>query len=176
MQRLRMSQRPQLLKLLTSERDGVVWQCYRWMLLLRVVLPPECIGFACFFSCKWQMRKSEKQNQTFPRCPFSCHVLSGNNKQYWCCLETVGKGSSTSKCWLRVLTAFSCRGSFQSATLPVFGLVRVVELVTVGRETWNISECGKTSHLTYFTKAFKNVLIDLFVGVSPIVTTLICTG
>lgn len=38
-QRLRMSQRPQLLKLLTSERDGVLWQCYWWMLLLRVMAP-----------------------------------------------------------------------------------------------------------------------------------------
>lgn len=133
-QRLWMSQRPQLLKLLTSERDGVVWQCYWWMLLLRVVFSPKCIGFACFFCCKRQIRKSEKQNQTFPPCPFSCHVLSGNSKQYWCRLVLVGKGSSIQKCWLLVLTSFSCRGWFQSTTLPVSSVVWAVELVIVGRD------------------------------------------
>lgn len=52
--RLWMSQRPQLLKLLTSERDGVVWQRFWWMLLLHVItlytdMHTKCIGFAWFF-------------------------------------------------------------------------------------------------------------------------------
>lgn len=53
---------------------------------------PECIGFACFFCCKRQIRKSEKQNQTFPPRPFSCQALSGNSGQYWCRPALVGKG------------------------------------------------------------------------------------
>lgn len=86
--------------------------------------------FLFFFACgKRQIRKSKKQNQTFPVCPFCCHALSGNCKQYWCRLVLVRKRSSTQKCWLLVLTSFSCRGRFHSATSPVSSIVCVVELI-----------------------------------------------
>lgn len=136
--RLWMSQRPQLLKLLTSERDGVVWQRYWWMPLLCVVFSPSAWDLLVFFCCKRQIRKSEKQNQTFPLCPFSCHELSGNSEQYWCRLALVAKGSSTEKCWLLVLTSFSCRGWFHSAAVPVSSIVCTAELMIVGRGIWNV--------------------------------------
>lgn len=97
--------------------------------------PPEWIGFACFFfCCKQEIRKSEKQNQTFSPCPFSCHALSGINKQYWCRLAVAGKGSSTLKRWLLVLTSFSCQRLFHIAALPISSVVCVVELIIVDRD------------------------------------------
>lgn len=114
------------------------WRCLTVLLVDAIAacrFPPQ-VHWIClfFFCCKRQIRKSEKQNQTFHPCPFSCHTLSGNSKQYWCRLLVVGKGQVHRNVWLLVLTSFSCRGSFQSATLPVFSVICVVELVIVGRE------------------------------------------
>lgn len=46
-----MSRRPQLLKLLTSERDALFDSAIRWMLLLRVVFPPSALDLLGFFVC-----------------------------------------------------------------------------------------------------------------------------
>lgn len=111
------------------------WRCLTALLVDAIVacrFLPKCMGFACFFCCKRQIRKSEKQNQTFPLCPFSCHELSGNSEQYWCRLTLAGKGSSTEKCWLLVLTSFSCRGGFHRAAVPVSSIVCIAELMIVG--------------------------------------------
>lgn len=71
-----------------------------------------------FFFCLVRADKSVKKNQTFPLCPFSCHVTSDNSKQYWCQPILVRKGSSTSTVWFLHL----CHPTAECdscATLPV---------------------------------------------------------
>ncbi|TNN72303.1 hypothetical protein EYF80_017455 [Liparis tanakae] len=105
-----------------------------------------------------QIMKSEKQNRTFPSVSIQLSHVEWQQRAILVLTRASREGVEYRE--IR-------RGSFQSATVPVFSVICAVELA----ETCKVCDCGTTSHLRkeernrhFFFQTSKHVLMDSIVG------------